>query len=125
MAAPQCLCLLLVSCTVQQHPFPTTRAIAPTTHTRRPNHTPAADQLAWWRPQGIGVAFPVIAFGFTAHQVLFAIYGSLRAPSVRRINGVIAQSMSLCCCLYCVVGAGGYVLYKERCGGVVLVNASC
>lgn len=60
------------------------------------------------------MAFPVIAFGFTAHQVLFAIYSSLRAPSVRRINGVVAQSMALCCSLYCVVGAGGYVLYQQR-----------
>ena len=30
--------------------------------------------LAWWRWEGVLVAFPIVSYGFTAHQYLFQIY---------------------------------------------------
>ncbi len=42
---------------------------------------PRAGGLAIWEPSGLLVAFPVIVYGFTAHQVLFSIYSSLRSGS--------------------------------------------
>ena len=44
-----------------------------------------------WRTEGILVAFPVVAYGFTAHQFLFNIYATLRVPSVKRMTGVVHQ----------------------------------
>lgn len=39
--------------------------------------------MTMWDPSGLLVAFPVVTYGFTAHQVLFSIYGSLRSGGDR------------------------------------------
>lgn len=36
-------------------------------------------ELLWWRPQGAPLAFPVVVYGFTAHQILFDIYETLQS----------------------------------------------
>lgn len=28
----------------------------------------------WWRWEGVLVSFPIVSYGFTAHQYLFKIY---------------------------------------------------
>jgi amino acid permease len=48
-----------------------------------------AGPLELWRTDGLLIAFPVIAYGFTAHQFLFNIYATLRVPSVKRMVGVV------------------------------------
>ena len=50
-----------------------------------------------WRWDGLLVAFPVIAYGFTAHQFLFGIYTSLRAPSVRRMSDIVYKVSKVYC----------------------------
>lgn len=47
--------------------------------------------MVLWRTEGILVAFPVVAYGFTAHQFLFNIYATLRVPSVKRMTSVVQQ----------------------------------
>lgn len=47
-----------------------------------------------WRTEGILVAFPVVAYGFTAHQFLFSIYSTLKVPSVKRMTGVVQNVRS-------------------------------
>lgn len=54
-----------------------------------------AVELEVWRWEGLLVAFPVIAYGFTAHQFLFGIYTSLKAPTVRRMSAVVQKVMFL------------------------------
>ena len=54
-----------------------------------------AGPLVLWRPEGILVAFPVVAYGFTAHQFLFNIYATLRVPSVKRMTGVVQNVCNL------------------------------
>ena len=44
-----------------------------------------------WRPDGALIAFPMIAYGFTAHQFLFNIYSSLKSPTVKNMTGVVQQ----------------------------------
>lgn len=34
---------------------------------------PPAGQLHWWRWEGMLVAFPIVSYGFTAHQYLFQV----------------------------------------------------
>ena len=41
------------------------------------------------------MAFPVILYGFTAHQFLFGIYSSMRLPSPQRMLGV-ANKVGAC-----------------------------
>lgn len=48
--------------------------------------------VLYWRPAGILVAFPVVAYGFTTHHFLFTIYASLKAPSARRVT-MVAQKV--------------------------------
>ena len=48
-----------------------------------------AGPLVLWRTDGLLVAFPVIAYGYTAHQFLFNIYATLRVPSVKRMVNVV------------------------------------
>ena len=42
--------------------------------------------LLYWRPAGVLVAFPVVAYGFTTHHFLFTIYSSLKSPNVKRMT---------------------------------------
>lgn len=49
--------------------------------------------LLYWRPSGILVAFPVVAYGFTTHHFLFTIYASLKTPSARRVT-LVAQKVA-------------------------------
>ncbi|GAB4819563.1 hypothetical protein N2152v2_006609 [Parachlorella kessleri] len=83
---------------------------------------PTPGGLALWEPSGVLVAFPVIVYGFTAHQVLFSIYGSLRSASVTRMTGVIQKSMLLSTLVYLLVGACGYIAFGQRTAGDVLRN---
>ena len=50
-----------------------------------------AGRLEVWEPQGMLISFPVILYGYTAHQFLFGIYGSLRSPSPKRMIGVATK----------------------------------
>ena len=52
-------------------------------------HILFAGPLVLWRTDGLLIAFPVVAYGFTAHQFLFNIYATLRVPSVKRMVGVV------------------------------------
>ena len=52
-------------------------------------HILSAGPLVLWRTDGLLIAFPVVAYGFTAHQFLFNIYATLRVPSVKRMVGVV------------------------------------
>lgn len=61
------------------------------------------------------VAFPVVAYGFTAHQILFSIYSSMRSASLKRMTGVIQKSMLMSSVVYIVVGACGFLAFGQRC----------
>lgn len=54
----------------------------------------AAGPLLYWRPAGVLVAFPVVAYGFTTHHFLFVVYSSLKSPTVKRMT-LVAQKVSL------------------------------
>ena len=41
----------------------------------------AGGRLLLWRAEGLLVAFPVMAYGFTAHPYYLGIYGMLPSPS--------------------------------------------
>ena len=99
----------------------------------------AAGTLLLWRPEGALIAFPVIAYGFTAHQFLFNICSSLKAPTVKNMTSVVQQvcgfalawqqpvsaacpsglrccMQALFCCtmVYLTVGVCGYTAFKNR-----------
>ncbi|KAK9802660.1 hypothetical protein WJX73_002230, partial [Symbiochloris irregularis] len=83
---------------------------------------PKGAALEMWQWQGLLVAFPVIAYGFTAHQFLFGIYASLKAPSVRRMSTIVHKALLVCTLVYVVVGVGGYVAFRQRTSGDILRN---
>jgi len=41
-----------------------------------------------WRPSGLLVAFPVMAYGFTAHPYYLGIYNNLQTGSFKRMTRV-------------------------------------
>lgn len=56
-------------------------------------HRPAAGQLHWWRWEGMLVAFPIVSYGFTAHQYLFQV--GARHSLARRGSSCGAASFRL------------------------------
>ncbi|KAK9816581.1 hypothetical protein WJX72_002235 [[Myrmecia] bisecta] len=83
---------------------------------------PAAGALLYWRWEGVLVAFPVVAYGFTAHQFLFDIFASLRAPTTKRMTGVVQKAMFACTVVYLIVGVCGYATFRQRTAGDILRN---
>ncbi|KFM25949.1 Putative sodium-coupled neutral amino acid transporter 10 [Auxenochlorella protothecoides] len=79
-------------------------------------------ELLWWRPQGAPLAFPVVVYGFTAHQILFDIYETLQSASVHSMTRVIHHSMALSTAMYVTVGAAGYIAYGPATAGDLLRN---
>ena len=75
---------------------------------------PPPGALLWWRLEGVLVAFPLVSYGFTAHQVLFQVFSSLQRASLKRMTGVIQKSMMLSSCLYILVGACGYLAFGPK-----------
>lgn len=41
-----------------------------------------------WNPDGLLLAFPVMAYGFTAHPYYLGIYQMLATPNIKRMNKV-------------------------------------
>ncbi|KAJ8599791.1 hypothetical protein CTAYLR_004011 [Chrysophaeum taylorii] len=63
-------------------------------------------------------ALSLTTFAYTAQTQLVSVANELDAYTQRKMDAVIASSISLCCALYCVVGQLGY----ETFGNVVLSN---
>ncbi|KAL4527497.1 hypothetical protein Ndes2526A_g08720 [Nannochloris sp. 'desiccata'] len=78
--------------------------------------------LQWWDWNGVLTAFPVIAYSFTAHQVLFAVYLGMNKPSVQKMTGVVTKTMSAAASVYIAVGIAGYKAFGVRTHGDVLRN---
>jgi hypothetical protein len=98
------------------------RPCMPRKHSRRPPRRtspprapPPAGPLLWWRWEGVLVAFPIVSYGFTAHQYLFQIYPPGQRPSMRRMTAVVQRGMLLSAAIYVAVGAGGYTAFGARC----------
>lgn len=51
-----------------------------------------AGALVWWRWEGVLVAFPIVSYGFTAHQYLFQIY-----PASQVSQGAAQVHESIAC----------------------------
>ena len=45
----------------------------------------------YWKLDGLLIAFPLLAYGFTSQQFVFGVYQSLRAPTVQRMTSVVKQ----------------------------------
>ncbi|PRW56400.1 divinyl chlorophyllide a 8-vinyl- chloroplastic [Chlorella sorokiniana] len=84
--------------------------------------TPGSGQLHWWRWEGMLVAFPIVSYGFTAHQYLFQIYPSSQKPSLKKMTAAMQRGMALSALVYVAVGACGYSAFGSRTSGDVLRN---
>lgn len=80
------------------------------------------NKVVWWDNQGILVSFPVIVYGFTAHQILFSILSSLRSPNLKQMTTVVQKSMYISSAIYLIVGACGYLAFGHRTSGDILRN---
>jgi amino acid permease len=80
------------------------------------------NKVIWWDNQGILVSFPVIVYGFTAHQILFSILSSLRSPNLKQMTTVVQKSMYISSAIYLIVGACGYLAFGHRTSGDILRN---
>lgn len=81
-----------------------------------------AGALTTWKIEGLLVAFPVMAYGFTAHPYYLGIYGTMQGPSIKRMGRVTDTAMFLSASLYWLVGLGGYMLFRHRTSGDLLRN---
>lgn len=70
--------------------------------------------LQLWRPEGVLLAFPVLAYGFTAHQVLFSVVNSVRASSLDRSLRVVNAAVAVSAGVYLLVGVAGYAAFGSR-----------
>ncbi len=50
-----------------------------------------AGPVVYWKLDGLLIAFPLLAYGFTSQQFVFGVYQSLRAPTVQRMTSVVKQ----------------------------------
>ena len=69
----------------------------------------------WWRWEGVLVAFPIVSYGFTAHQYLFHLYPASQRPSMRKMTSAVQRGMLLSAAIYLAVGACGYSAFGYRC----------
>lgn len=74
----------------------------------------SSSHVSWWQWEGALVAFPVVAYSFTAHQALFPIYSTLQRPNIKKMISVIQRSMALSSSFYIVVGACGYLTFGHK-----------
>lgn len=65
-----------------------------------------AGALVWWRWEGVLVAFPIVSYGFTAHQYLFQIYPASQVCQVI-VGCMFGEAQSLCQCAELVVSFMG------------------
>lgn len=85
---------------------------------------PLADTtpISYWNTKGAFVAFPVLAYGFTIHCVVFPVLNLLRSPSMSKMRSVVSRASWLCGLIYLSVGAGGYLTFGSRTHGDILRN---
>ncbi|GAX76712.1 hypothetical protein CEUSTIGMA_g4158.t1 [Chlamydomonas eustigma] len=89
--------------------------------------TPATGALALsathsWRPNGLLVSFPVMAYGFTAHPYYLGIYQNMQTASFKRMSNVTDTAMAFTAALYWLVGMFGYLTFRSRTAGDLLRN---
>jgi len=88
---------------------------AGTVHNKRITAFPASDEI---------VAFlkviPIYIFAFTCHQNSFTITNELKENTLTRLNMVIGNSLTLCVCIYCIVGYSGYFTFGRCVEGDIL-----
>jgi amino acid permease len=80
--------------------------------------------LAWWRPQGLTLALPVLVFALTGHSAFFPCIATMRSPSLRRVDGMLGGTMRAAGCVYAAVGMAGYAAFREHTAGNLLRNFS-
>jgi hypothetical protein len=80
--------------------------------------------LAWWRPQGLTLALPVLVFALTGHSAFFPCIATMRSPSLRRVDGMLGNTMRVAGCVYAAVGVAGYAAFREHTAGNLLRNFS-
>ena len=78
--------------------------------------------MVWWRWEGVLVAFPIVSYGFTAHQYLFQIYPSSQRPNMRKMTMAVQRAMLLSAAIYVAVGACGYSAFGAKTSGDILRN---
>lgn len=83
---------------------------------------PTDGHLKLWDAEGLLVSFPVVVYGFTAHQVVFTILDSLRSPTLKNMTHVVQKSMFLSSTIYLLVGVCGYVTFGSKTAGDILRN---
>lgn len=62
------------------------------------------------------MAFPIVSYGFTAHQYLFQIYPASQRPTMKRMTAAVQRGMLLSAAIYVAVGACGYSAFGSRWG---------
>eukprot|EP00210_Caulerpa_lentillifera_P000183 g178.t1 len=85
---------------------------------------PLADTtpISYWNTKGAFVAFPVLAYGFTIHCVVFPVLNLLRQSTMPKMRTVVSRATWLCGLIYLSVGAGGYLTFGSRTHGDILRN---
>ena len=78
--------------------------------------------LVLWKPSGLIVAFPIMLYSYTAHNVIFPIYHNLKVPSLGNIKSVTESALSIVYTVYIVVGSSGYLMFRAFVQGDVLTN---
>ena len=84
--------------------------------------TSVLEGLLLWEPRGLIVAFPIMLYSFTAHNVIFPIYTNMKANTLGNIKSVTESALSIVCTIYIVVGSSAYMMFRHTVQGDVLTN---
>lgn len=68
------------------------------------------------------IGLGILIYAFVCQSSAFLIAGSLSRPTVRRWSSVTQSAVSLCAMTYFLCGVTGYVGYREKTAGNILLN---
>ena len=85
-------------------------------------HPTSLSTTKLWEKDGLLVAFPVMAYSFTAHPYYLGIYQNLQQPTHRKMIWVTDLALLFAAGVYFLVGMSGYLMFRSRTAGDLLRN---
>jgi hypothetical protein len=85
-------------------------------------HPTSLSTTKLWEQDGLLVAFPVMAYCFTAHPYYLGIYQNLQQPTHKRMLWVTDLALLFAAGVYFLVGMSGYLMFRSRTAGDLLRN---
>ena len=92
-------------------------------NSRNPAAEPLLQEIKWARfDLGLLRTFGILCFAFTCHFNVLSIHNELKRATKKRWFAVVNSSMLFCIVMYSLVGAFGYLSFKDDVDGNLLLG---